>query len=116
VEALSISNTFKLAAAMEGKTDEAASRFERTIELLPEWAGAYSTLGVLYFQIGKIEKAREVLNRFKESSVGPSLDISRIEQVLDRATAPADNSKGTLTAENRQQLLQFALSLSDRTL
>jgi len=105
-----------LAAAMEGKTDEAASRFERTIELLPEWAGAYSTLGVLYFQIGKIEKAREVLNRFKESSVGPSLDISRIEQVLDRATAPADNSKGTLTAENRQQLLQFALSLSDRTL
>ena len=85
-------------------------------ELAPEWAGAYSTLGVLYFQIGKIEKAREVLNRFKESSVGPSLDISRIEQVLDRATAPADNSKGTLTAENRQQLLQFALSLSDRTL
>ncbi|MBS1804200.1 MAG: tetratricopeptide repeat protein [Acidobacteria bacterium] len=105
-----------LAAAMEGNTDEAASRFERTIELLPEWAGAYSTLGVLYFQIGKIEKAREVLSRFKESSVGPSLDISRIEQVLDRAAAPTANSTGSLTAENRQQLLQFALSLSDRTL
>lgn len=105
-----------LAAVLAGNTDEAASRFERTIELIPEWAGAYSTLGVLYFQIGKIEKAREVLSRFKESRVGPSLDISRIEQVLDRAGAPAASSTGSLTAENRQQLLQFALSLSDRTL
>ena len=105
-----------LAEVMTGNADGAASRFERAIELLPEWAGAYSTLGVLYFQIGKIEKAREVLNRFKESSVGPSLDISRIEQVLNRATAPATETAGALTAENRQQLLQFALSLSDRTL
>jgi tetratricopeptide (TPR) repeat protein len=105
-----------LVAVMSGNTAEAASRFERAIELLPEWPGAYSTLGVLYFQIGKIEKAREVLNRFKESSVGPSLDISHIEQVLDRATAPAAGTTGALTAENKQQLLQFALSLSDQTL
>ena len=105
-----------LVAVMTGNTEEAASRFERAIELLPEWAGSYSTLGVLYFQTGRIEKAREVLNRFKESSVGPSLDISRIEQVLDRATAPAPATAGALTAENKQQLLQFALSLSDRTL
>jgi tetratricopeptide (TPR) repeat protein len=105
-----------LAAVMAGDTEEAASRFERTIELLPEWAGAYSTLGVLYFQVGKIEKAREVLNRFKESSVGPSLDISRIEQVLERASSPSAKTTGALSAENRQQLLQFALSLSDRTL
>lgn len=104
-----------LVAVMAGETDQAASRFERAIELLPEWAGAYSTLGVLYFQTGEIEKAREVLNRFKESSVGPSLDISRIEQVLDGAVAPPE-STGALSAENRQQLLQFALSLSDQTL
>ena len=105
-----------LTSAIAGNTDEAASRFERAIELLPEWSGAYSTLGVFYFQIGKIEKARDVLNRFKESSVGPSLDISRIEQVLDRAPAPATDTTGTLSAENKQQLLQFALSLADRTL
>ena len=105
-----------LVSAMAGNTDQAASRFQRAIELLPEWAGAYSTLGVFYFQIGEIEKAKEVLNRFKESSVGPSLDISRIEQVLDRAAPPQTGSSGTLTAENKQQLLQFALSLADRTL
>ncbi|WP_109486220.1 tetratricopeptide repeat protein [Occallatibacter savannae] len=105
-----------LVAAMAGNADEAASRFEHAIELLPEWAGAYSTLGVLYFQIGEIDKAKEVLNRFKESSVGPSLDISRIEQVLDRATAPGEATTHSLAAEKRQQLLQFALSLSDQTL
>ena len=105
-----------LVAAMAGNTNEAASRFEHAIELLPEWAGGYSTLGVFYFQIGKIEEAKEVLNRFKQSSVGPSLDISRIEQVLNRATPPATETAGSLSAENKQQLLQFALSLADRTL
>lgn len=104
-----------LASAMAGNSDEAASRLERAVELLPEWPGGYSTLGVFYFQIGEVEKAKQVLNRFKESSAGPSLDISRIEQVLDRASATPEHRK-TLSAEASQQLLQFALSLADRTL
>jgi len=102
-----------LASAMAGNVDQATARFERAVDLMPEWPGAYSILGVFYFQIGKVEKAREVLNRFRESSKGPSLDISRIEQVLDRAPS---STSGTLSAENKQQLLQFALSLMDRTL
>lgn len=105
-----------LASAMAGNLDQAASGFERAVELLPEWPGAYSTLGVFYFQIGEVDKAREVLNRFKESSAGPSLDISRIEQVLDRSPAVANGTAGTLSADNKRQLLQFALSLADRTL
>jgi len=106
-----------LASAMEGNVNQATSRFERALDLLPEWPGAYSTLGVFYFQIGEIQQAREVLNRFKDSSVGPSLDISRIEAVLDRApAAEVTHTSGTLSAENKQQLLQFALSLADRTL
>jgi len=105
-----------LASAMAGNSDEAASRLERAVELLPEWPGGYSTLGVFYFQIGEVEKAKQVLNRFKESSAGPSLDISRIEEVLNRASASAPAHTKTLSAEAGQQLLQFALSLADRTL
>jgi tetratricopeptide (TPR) repeat protein len=105
-----------LASALAGNVDQAASRFERALELLPEWPGAYSTLGVFYFQIGEVNKAREVLSRFKESSVGPSLDISRIEQVLDRAPASSARSTSALSVENKQQLLEFAISLADRTL
>jgi tetratricopeptide (TPR) repeat protein len=104
-----------LTSAMQGNTAEAASQLERAIDLLPEWSGGYSTLGVFYFQIGKIDKAREVLNRFKESSSGTSLEVNQIEKVLDRASTapPGDQS---ITAVNKEQLLQLALSLADRTL
>jgi len=105
-----------LTAAMGGNTAEAAQRLERAIDLLPEWGGGYSTLGVFYFQIGKTEKAREVLNRFRESSAGGSLEIDRIQQVLDRAPTSAAKGDETLTAANKEQLLQLALSLADRTL
>lgn len=105
-----------LASAMSGNIDQAASRLERAVDLLPEWPGAYSTLGVFYFQIGEIDKAREVLKRFRDSSVGPSLDISRIEQVLDQAAHQPPREAGELSAENRKQLLQFAIALADKTL
>ncbi|HEY3625500.1 MAG TPA: tetratricopeptide repeat protein [Terracidiphilus sp.] len=105
-----------LTSAMRGNTTEAAQQLERAVELLPEWGGGYSTLGVFYFQIGKTEKAREVLNRFRESSASGSLEIDRIQQVLDRAPAAAPGGDETMTAANKEQLLQLALSLADRTL
>jgi tetratricopeptide (TPR) repeat protein len=105
-----------LTSAMQGNTVEAAAQLERAVDLLPEWSGGYSTLGVFYFQIGKIDKAKEVLNRFKESSANASLDINRIEQVLDQAPAAPPTGSDFLTAESKAQLLQLALSLADRTL
>jgi hypothetical protein len=90
---------------------------ERAVELLPEWAGSYSTLGVFYYEIGQIDKAREVLARFKGSNAG-GLDVNRIEQAL--ANAPASSSAQAmsqgLSQDARQQLLQLALFLADRTL
>jgi tetratricopeptide (TPR) repeat protein len=104
-----------ITSAMRGNTAEAARQLERAVDLLPEWPGGYSTLGVFYFQIGEVDKAKQTLNRFKESSANASLDISRIEQILDHAPAPPAGGEA-LTAENKQQLLQLALSLADRTL
>jgi tetratricopeptide (TPR) repeat protein len=105
-----------LTSAMRGNTADAAAQLERAIDLLPEWSGGYSTLGVFYFQIGKIEKAREVLNRFKESSASGSLEIDRIQQILDRSPSVPSPETQTMTAANKEQLLQLALSLADRTL
>ena len=76
-----------LTSVMQGILQRPRQQFERAVDLLPEWAGGYSTLGVFYFQIGQIDKAREVLNRFKKSSASSSLEIDRIEQVLDQAPA-----------------------------
>ena len=104
-----------LASALEGNTAKAAEQFERAVDLLPEWPGAYSTLGVFYFQTGQIAKAKEVLDRFKNSNAG-GLDINRIEQVLAQApeTAPASNEP--MPMASRKQLLQLAMALADRTL
>jgi tetratricopeptide (TPR) repeat protein len=105
-----------IASALEGKTPEAAARFERAVELLPEWSGSYSTLGVFYYETGQIDKAREVLNRFKNTHTSGGLDISRIDQVLAQSPATTPAPDEPMTMAKRQQLLQLALSLSDRTL
>ncbi len=105
-----------LASALEGETAQAGQHFERAVDLMPEWPGSYSTLGVFYFETGQIEKAKEVLNRFKSSNERASLDLSRIEQVLATAPAASPAANEPMTVANQQQLLQLALSLADRTL
>jgi tetratricopeptide (TPR) repeat protein len=105
-----------LVAILEGKEAEAANRLERSVDLLPEWPGSYATLGVFYYQTGQIAKAREVLQRFKSSDTNTGMDIGRIEQVLARAPAADEHPQSTITPEARRQLLQFALSIADRTL
>jgi hypothetical protein len=82
---------------------------------LPEWAGSYSTLGVFYYQTGQIEKAREVLNRFKGSNAA-GLDVNRIEQALSQAPTQPAAVREPMPMVARQQLLQLALSLAERTL
>ncbi len=104
-----------IVSVLEGNTTQAAVSLERAVDLLPEWPGSYSTLGVFYYQTGQIAKAREVLDRFKGSSAG-GLDVNRIEEVLSRAPAKSPSAQEPLSMAARQQLLQLALSLADRTL
>jgi tetratricopeptide (TPR) repeat protein len=104
-----------IVSVMKGQTGQAAQRLERAVELLPEWVGSYSTLGVFYYETGQIEKAREVLSRFKGSNAG-GLDVNRIEQVLANSPAASSSAGEPMPVAARQQLLQLALSLADRTL
>jgi tetratricopeptide (TPR) repeat protein len=104
-----------IVSVLQGNTAQAAQQLERAVELLPEWAGSYSTLGVFYYETGQVDKAREVLNRFKGSNAG-GLDVSRIEDALSRAPNNSPPTDGAIPMEARQQLLQFALSVADRTL
>ncbi len=83
---------------------------------MPEWAGSYSTLGVFYYETGQIEKAREVLDRFKGSNAAGGLDVNRIEEALSRAPAQLPSAREPMPMVARQQLLQLALSLAERTL
>jgi tetratricopeptide (TPR) repeat protein len=102
-------------SVLQGNSAQAAERLERAVDLLPEWAGSYSMLGVFYFQTGQIDKAREVLNRFKGSNAG-GLDVNRIEETLSKAPTNGDSSGQSMPLAARQQLLQFALLIADRSL
>lgn len=104
-----------LISAIEGNTAQAAEQLERAVDLLPEWSGSYSTLGVFYYQTGQIDKAREVLKRFKGSNAG-GLDVEKIENALAQAPATSPAPNQPLSMEARQQLLQVALLVADRTL
>jgi len=105
-----------LLSALEGHTAQAAERLEQAVDLLPEWSGSYSTLGVFYYQTGRIDKAKEVLNRFKGSGAGGGLNVSRIEEALQKAPAMPLIVNEPMPMASRQQLLEFALSVADRTL
>lgn len=104
-----------LVSALEGKTLQAGEQLTQAVDLLPEWSGSYSTLGVFYYQTGQIDKAKEVLSRFKGSTAG-GLDVNRIEEALEKAPAMPLVVNEPMPMLARQQLLQFALSVADRTL
>ncbi|MGA8939445.1 MAG: tetratricopeptide repeat protein [Acidobacteriaceae bacterium] len=103
-----------LLAVLNGDTATASSDLERAVELLPEWPGSYATLGFFYYQTGQIDKAREVLDRFKNSGTRGGLDIARIEQTL--AQAQPSSTTTSLEPAQRMQIFQLALYLVDKTL
>ena len=105
-----------LISALDGNDVQAADQLEHAVDLLPEWPGGYSTLGVYYFQSGQIDKAKEVLDRFKNSAANGILDIGRIQQVLDQAAASPSPPAQAMNSQARAQFVQLALSLADRTL
>ena len=105
-----------IVSALEGQTVKAEEHFVRAVDLLPEWPGSYSTLGVFYYQTGQIAKAREVLNRFKGSKAAGGFDLNRIEEALSKAPATQSTEHEPMPMAARQQLLQLAYVLADRTL
>jgi tetratricopeptide (TPR) repeat protein len=105
-----------IVSALQGETGQAAKQLERAVDLLPEWPGSYSTLGVFYYQTGQIAKAREVLDRFKGSKAASGFDLNRIEEALSKAPAVEASGNEPMPMAARQQLLQVALLLADRTL
>jgi tetratricopeptide (TPR) repeat protein len=105
-----------LVSVLDGKTAQAAEQLEQAVDILPEWPGSYSTLGVFYYQTGQIDKAKEVLNRFKGSGAGSGLDVNRIAETLEKAPAMPLVVNEPMPMAARQQLLQFAITIADRTL
>jgi tetratricopeptide (TPR) repeat protein len=103
-------------SAAQGNAGSAERYLKRSVDLLPQWAGGYSALGVLYYQTGQLDKARETLQQFRQNGPRGALDASRIEQALSAAPPqPSGSSAQELAPQARQQFLQFALMLADQS-
>jgi tetratricopeptide (TPR) repeat protein len=105
-----------IVSAAEGDAAGSERYLKQSTELLPQWPGGYSALGVLYYETGQIDKARDVLEQFTQNGPRGALDAKRIEQAL--AAAPAQQfsgASGQLAPQARQQFLQFALTLADQS-
>jgi tetratricopeptide (TPR) repeat protein len=105
-----------LCALLDGDTPAAATDFERAVDLLPEWPGSYATLGFFYYQTGQIDKAKEVLDRFKNSGTRGGLDVNRIADTLAKAAASGSAENAQLSGAQRGQIFQLAVYLADKTL
>jgi len=104
-----------LVSVMQGHNGDAADQLEHAVDLLPEWPGGYSTLGLFYFENGQVAKAREVFDRFKNSDASGSLPADQIERTLESAEH-SGASQQAMNEQGRAQFLQWALLLADRTL
>jgi tetratricopeptide (TPR) repeat protein len=96
---------------------QAEEYLKRSVDLMPEWRSSYSTLGVFYYETGRIVKARETLNRFAQQNPHGGLDVQQIEQALSAASASDSQSSKArmLPPEARQRFLQVALALVDES-
>jgi tetratricopeptide (TPR) repeat protein len=105
-----------IVSAAEGNAESAEHYLKRSMDLLPQWPGGYSALGVLYYLTGQIEKARETLDQFTQNGPVSALDAKQIEKVLSAANSQ-QSSGGVrqLPPLAREQFLQFALTLADRS-
>ena len=101
---------------MRAAMNSCLRELERAVDLLPEWPGGYSTLGVFYFESRQIEKAREVFDRFKNSDASGSLPADQIERTLESAEHSNSPSQQAMNEQSRAQFLQWALLLAGRTL
>lgn len=106
-----------IVSAAEGNAGSAEQYLKRSVDLLPQWAGGYSALGVLYYETGQIDKARATLEQFTQNGPRGALDAKRIEQALSAAPSRSSpsGSVGELAPQARQQFLQFALILADQS-
>ena len=105
-----------IVSAAEGDAAGSERYLKQSMELLPQWPGSYSALGVLYYETGQIDKAKNVLEQFTQNGPRGALDAKRIEQALAAApTQQPAGGTGQLAPQARQQFLQFALMLADQS-
>ena len=76
----------------------------------------YVSLGILYYEEGRIAEAREVLQRCAEMFPNGTLNIEKISETLDAAVKSEKpvQKAGPLSPAARQEFYKLSLAIADR--
>jgi tetratricopeptide (TPR) repeat protein len=102
-------------AAFTGQNTEAEANFKRAADLMPDWQSSYSALGIFYYETGQIAEARETLSQYQKLFPHGGLNVSGIQQALQKAESPESKigNPKSLPPEARLRFLQVALALAE---
>jgi tetratricopeptide (TPR) repeat protein len=103
-------------SALEGKNDQAEDFLRRAVDLMPEWQGGYTALGLFCFATGQIAKAREVVDRYTAMFPRGEINVARLRETLAAASAAGSQpaKPRILSPQAGQQFLQLALAWADQ--
>jgi tetratricopeptide (TPR) repeat protein len=100
---------------LRGDASQGESDLKKAVDLAPSRESGLAALGIFYYEVGRIDEAREVLRRYTEVFPHDTIDVQKIRQTLDGVSAPQNSSTKTaeLSARARQEFYQLALLLAE---
>ena len=103
-------------AVAQGSVREAEAYFVKAQELMPTREIPFMSLGILYYEAGRIDDARQVLLRCMEMFPHGTIDAEKISRVLDAASQSGKSSKqpGQLSQEARREFYELTLGMADQ--
>ena len=102
-------------AAVRGDGQNAENFLKKASELNPSRETALATLGVFYYEAGRIGDAREVLKRCVEMFPQGILDFQKINAVLDAASNSGERKQSNeISPEARRNFYELALTMRDQ--
>src|SRR5205807_2492176 len=101
---------------VRGSQRDAEANLKKAAELMPARETPLASLGIFYYEAGRIGDAREVLQRCQEMFPHGTLDVEKISATLD-AAAPASKrssqSSSELSADARREFYELALAMAN---
>jgi Flp pilus assembly protein TadD len=100
---------------LQGDARKGEVCLKKAVDLAPARESTLTALGIFYYEVGRIEEAREVLRRYTEVFPHGSIDVDKIRQTLDSAPVSKNTSRKSseLSANARREFYQLALMLAE---
>lgn len=104
-----------IVAVVRGDTQDGEKYLRKAVDLMSTRETAYVSLGILYYEEGRIAEARQVLQQCAEMFPQGTLNVEKISATLDAASKTEKSPAKTvaLSATARQEFCELALTMAD---